>query len=196
MKKGDVLLIIFVALFLVSTFLWFFSLSATAPQFAPAVAPSKVNIGQIYGAVGSPSLASGIDFGSASPPISDVPANHNTDGVGTSSTFFVDRDPSSTVSIKLCINANDNLREQVIGTDTIALSGETYLNSSTSTPAGPAGSIALVITPTVSSSGIMTAGANRTYYRFWLDVPNVGQAAGNYNNTITFSALPSTAACT
>ena len=54
------------------------------------------------------------------------------------------------------------------------------------TPAGPAGSISLTISPTRVLTTSNVAPGETSYYRFWLDVP-AGTATGTFTNDVIFT---------
>ena len=79
------------------------------------------------------------------------------------------------------------MANDAIPPDTIPIIGEKYSFSTftdASTPVGPAGSIPLTLTRTLTTSNI--APGETSYYRFWLDVP-AGTATGTFTNDVIFT---------
>src|SRR3989344_5386713 len=185
MKRADIILIILVVLLVIVIIMWATRTALSPVQLAPTSVPSRVAIGSVIEIISSSDLAGGIDFGLVTPPSSDIPAEEN-DNAGGGTSLYIQRTTNSNANIELCIKADGSLTE-TSGIATIPLADETYSFASNSNPSGPAGSTSLA-TSDAFASGTMSQSDSITYYRFWLDVNDPTQAAGSYENLITFTA--------
>lgn len=186
MKRLDVILIVLVILLVVDVIMWATQIALSPVQLAPTNIPSRVAIAAVIEVSASTDLADGIDFGSISPPSTDSPADEN-DNAGAGTSLYIQRGSLSNADIELCIKANGPLTETSSGIATIPLADETYSFASDINPPGPIGSTVLT-TLDVLASGAMSQANPRTYYRLWLDVSDPAQAAGSYENLITFTS--------
>jgi hypothetical protein len=183
MKGVDVVLVIFIVLLAVVLGLWgytaFFTVEGVLLQ---PTTESQVTIDTVINFIESANLVD-INFGNVDPPVSDVGADHNTDGPLTS-TLFIEGGPGSTVDLEICISATGDLLN---GPFNIPLAGETYsVGFNDNQPAGPGGSISLT-TLNVDTATAPIGVGDQVYFRYWLDVPNAAQEAGPYTNNINYA---------
>jgi hypothetical protein len=156
-------------------------------------APSNVSVEKYIAISFSENLKEGILFGEVNVlPATNVNSSHNYDGVGNSTTFYINVSQDSNSAVDFCIRANANLTTSSL--DIIGIGNQTYSNSTSSDSSSPALSQEVSLTGSYvkSSDTIPIGGVN--YYRFWLDVP-AGQSSGSYNNTISFKGLQSGLSC-
>jgi len=77
--------------------------------------------------------------------------------------------------------------------DEIKIGNETYNNASSTSTSVPDWGTENLLTTSYVKAGVnipnTDAGAN--YYRFWLDIP-AAQAAGDYNNSVSFKGITTT----
>ena len=156
---------------------------------------SNVTVQVIISMAASPNLLNWIEFGSiATLPATDVNATDNYNGGGAppgDSTLFIAIGTDTNVAVDLCLNATAPLTLGQ-GVATISNTGYTFSNSTTTNPLGPSSTPSISLTSQKSGQGL-TAGTNN-YYRFWLDVPS-STVPGNYNNSLTFTAVQAGAPC-
>ena len=189
MKRVDFILIILIVLLIVVGVLWATQSVLKREVLLQPTVQSRVNIDVIIELLPSVDLQEGIDFLLVDPPVTDVPADDNTKGAGGVTTLSIRRGPSSTVNVEICIGADADLAS---GPFTIPIGGpvdgETYsFDTDPSLPLLPGTFLVIAPGPPALASGEMTLAADTTYYRFWLDVTDPGQAAGTYVNQITFT---------
>lgn len=141
----------------------------------------------------SDDLASGIIFEDVLfLPANNINAKGNYNGSMNSTNYFVQVSPDGNTPIDLCIRANSGMRTS--GGDEIPLSGETYSSSFENNLTNPSifDETSLALNYSVLSSAVPSG--NRSFMRFWLDVPS-NQPAGQYNNSIFFKGIASGVGC-
>ena len=150
---------------------------------------------QAYFAIAlSNNLSAGISFGSiAALPAVDINASVNYNGSFNNNTgYSVDVSSDSNVNVDLCLKADKIFNTS--GDDYIGLGNWTYSQNTTNNFTIPALNVAVQIRLNYSNGTTGVSPSNSNYYRFWLDVPGA-QAAGIYNNTVTFKGLQTGGAC-
>jgi hypothetical protein len=115
-------------------------------------------------------------------------ATHNYDGPSTSTLYYINISTDSNTNVSFCLRANANLTDISSGEE-IPLPGETYsTNVTTSDINTPDLANEVNMTTTYIEAATNVGIGEISYWRFWLDIP-AGQAAGNYNNTVSFAAI-------
>jgi len=202
MKRNNILLysivvLLVIAVFLVVLFFVFFYTSLTLTGYATQVTTgSNVTISKFFSIALSPNVSSeGISFGVvASLPTVFQNASFNYI-VNNETVIFANVSTDTNVNVDFCISANAGLNEPT-GDSNIPIADERYLNftslSNLTRPGPQADSVSLTTTSTKASNP--TSAGDSTYYRFWLNVSS-GTAAGDYNNTITFTGVETGTAC-
>jgi hypothetical protein len=148
--------------------------------------PSNVSISKSFSIEFSPELDEGILFGEINfLPAENVNASHNYDGLGNSSTLYINVSEDGNTAVDFCLRALSPLVNA--GGDQIGLRNETYSYYNLSNSTHPT-TVETPLSPIYFKAGenIPLGGAN--YWRFWLDVP-AGQPSGTYNNTVYFKAV-------
>ena len=154
--------------------------------------PSNVSIAKFFSIEFSSGLSEGIIFGNVNIlPASNVNASHNYDGIGNASTLYINVSNDGNTAVDFCIMGDGGL--STLGGDVIGLGNETYSHYNFSNSTHPIlNEISLTQVYTKSGENIPLGGEN--YWRFWLDIP-AGQASGDYNNTVYFKAVETSASC-
>ncbi len=150
--------------------------------------PSNVTV-SAYVSISLSTNMSSIEFGNVNPNTNDNPADHNSDGAGGGTSYWVTIGADSNVNADLCIR--DNWALNTSGGDVIGNGNYTWDNDTVSTnPALPG----TAMSTTLTSAGNNIAPGSQHYYRFWLDIPS-GQAAGTYNNSVIIEGRTTGTAC-
>jgi len=203
MKKGseNVVVAVFGALFLLSIFLMVSQQGLRTTGYATTSnTTSNVTIHTYFAVAMSVNLSDGIQFGNlTSLPVVNQNATHNIDGINTtasasanlSSSMFMNVSTDSNSAVDFCIYA-DQLNTSA--GDYIDLPNETYYNATVTNNSWPSNASEKALSTTTTKAGPAIAIGSQVYYRFWLDVP-VSTVAGTYNNTVTFNAIQTGAAC-
>jgi hypothetical protein len=147
---------------------------------------SNVSISKSFSIEFSPELSEGILFGEINfLPATNINASHNYDGLGNSSTLYINVSEDGNTAVDFCLRALSPLVNA--GGDQIGLRNETYSYYNLSNSTHPT-TVETPLSPIYFKAGenIPLGGAN--YWRFWLDVP-AGQPSGTYNNTVYFKAV-------
>ncbi len=153
---------------------------------------SNVSIAKSLAIEFSSGLSEGILFGDINfLPATNVNASHNYDGPSNSTNLYINVSTDGNSAVDFCIMGNSGLINA--GGDEIGLGNETYSYYNMSNITRPTlNEFSLTQIYTKSGENIPLGGAN--YWRFWLDVP-AGQPSGNYNNTVFFKAVETSASC-
>lgn len=187
--KGEVILIwLSVGVFVFSIIMLVSGIFSTGYATSASTA-SNVTISTYFSISMSPNLTSGILFGSVNPTAAtDLNATGNYNGSSLSQyNLTVSADSNTNVSFNISANA----ALATTGGDTIGLGNESYANHTTNSATLPAVGSQVALSTTAANSGNNIGIGGSNHYRFWLDIP-AGQAAGNYNNTITFTGFAAT----
>jgi hypothetical protein len=128
-----------------------------------------------------------IQFGELIPGTNNNNATANYNATGNSSAYIYTA-PNNSVNLDFCINATLlTSGVETIGRDTYTFTNETHQD--------PYEFMNSVVIPDAFAKYAVGINRNSTlYHRFWLDIPQF-QAAGEYNNSITFKAVSTGAAC-
>ncbi|MBT4114349.1 DUF4402 domain-containing protein [Candidatus Woesearchaeota archaeon] len=181
---GVVLSILFIALGMLFTQPGFVEITGFATS-AQVSAVSNVTITQNV-AIQANNL-SVIQFGNLVPGTDGNNATTNYNATDNSSAY-IEMGPNTSVDVDLCINAT----LLVSGVNNISRDNYTFTNGSTQDP--PNYTDAISLNETFYKYAEAISRSNRSYHRFWLDIPPQ-QAAGTYNNTVTFKAVATTLSC-
>ena len=128
-----------------------------------------------------------IQFGELLPGTDDNNATTNYNATGNSSAYIYTA-PNNSVNLDFCINAT----LLTSGVETIGRDNYTFTNE---THQDPYEFMNSTVIPDAFAKYAIGINRNSTlYHRFWLDIPQF-QAAGEYNNSITFKAVSTGAAC-
>ncbi len=187
MKKESVLLVFFVALFIISVSMLVLANSQITGHATAVGTTSNVTISSFVSIDLSTNLTQGIMFGTLTTTnVANQNASQNYGGTASASTYFVNVSLDSSVNVDICLKANQSLTSA--GGDLLGIGNETWTNSSTSNIASPALAGERPMNTTAAETGVNIGKGNSNYYRFWLDVPS-GQKAGTYSNNITFEGV-------
>src|SRR3989338_11009195 len=148
--------------------------------------PSDATVGAYFAIASSDNLTQGISFGSiVSLPATDVNASANYNESNQTG-YFVTVSSDSNVNVDFCFKADSAFNTE--GGDESGLGNWTYDDSQVNNLTSPA----LISQKEINTSYVKGESnlfpGNSNYYRFWLDIP-AAQAAGTYNNTVTFKAV-------
>jgi len=138
----------------------------------------------------SPSLSSGILFGTVSPNTNDNNATNNTNGPGGGTAYNITIDTSTTVNVDLYHDANGNM---ISGSSSIGIGNVTHQANTTSNTGNnliPSSSVALSTTYSIIGSNVcQNLGINiNCWIAYWLDVPSA-QLPGDYNTTYEYCTV-------
>jgi len=189
MRLNDLLLVIFIALFLFSGFMIISPLFGDGVKItgfaASGSAVSNVTVSKSFSISLSSNLSAGINFGDVS----------TTDNINATDNYFsslsnftmhvINVSTNSTVNVDFCLSANADLTDPSSG-DKIVLANETYANATTTSSTVPDIARETTFTTSGIKAGQGITGGNGVYYRFWLDVTST-VPSGTYNNTVTFT---------
>ncbi len=164
-----------------------------------ATSTSSAIISAYLSIASSNNLSSGISFGTISAiPSGDVNATgnaYNSTGnfAGDASGYNISVSSDSNVAVDFCIKADSQFN--TTANDTIPLTNYTYTWSSASNGTFPKnGTNGTAITTSYVKTNTSIAAGGNEFYRFFLDVPPA-QAAGTYDNTISFEGVQTTTSC-
>src|SRR3989338_9335280 len=148
--------------------------------------PSDATVGAYFAIASSDNLTQGITFESiVSLPATDVNATANYNNSNQTG-YFVTVSSDSNVNVDFCFKADSAFNTE--GGDESGLGNWTYDDSQVNNLTSPA----LISQKEINTSYVKGESnlfpGNSNYYRFWLDIP-AAQAAGTYNNTVTFKAV-------
>jgi len=192
MKEGNLLVVVFGAIFLFSVLMLIGQGVKTTGYVTESSTTSNVTISTYFSIDMSTNLSEGIQFGEVSTlPATNVNATHNYDGGSSATTYWMNVSDDSNTAVDFCIKA-DALNTST--GDEIGLDNETYSNSTSTDSANPALGDEVGFTTSYVKSGDDIAAGSENYYRFWLDVP-AATATGTYNNTVYFKGVTSTGSC-
>jgi len=192
-KKLNAVLVFLFAVLLVTITSLFFSLSISKTGRAGDIktSPSQVKIKGHIALSMSDNLTDGIDFGE----VEDLPAFLNATGnynLSDQTGYDIYVDKSSNKAADFCINATP------LDTDSgdyIGLDNYTLANSTSNDINNPSlqNRISMPATPQLVAQDI----GRDTFinFRFWLNISG-GQAAGLYNNSVSFIGVPTGESCT
>jgi hypothetical protein len=156
---------------------------------------SNVTIQQYLAIEMSEELYSGIDFGSVATlgQIYNASENYNGTSPSNSTLYWINVSQDSNTAVDLCTYVNSGMTS--IGGDIIGPGNESFsANTTVSNITDPS---FLSHTNYTNSSQVGHLGVpvgNQSYWRFWLNAP-LGQATGNYNNTVIFEGYNSGTGC-
>ncbi|GBE19438.1 MAG TPA: hypothetical protein ENG87_05365 [Candidatus Pacearchaeota archaeon] len=159
-----------------------------------ATATSNVTIEYYFSISLSGNLSNGIEFGSinATNLVNINATDNNISGSAPNQTgFWINVSSDSSTAVDFCVKADSAL---ISGANSIHEANESYVNSTTSTGLIPDVTLETSFTTSNIKSGKNIAIGGVNYYRFWLDIP-LAQAAGTYNNTVSFTGKNTGAAC-
>jgi len=144
-----------------------------------------------YVAIGlSDVLAAGIPFGSLDAGTDDNNATGNNAGGATDYNITVSADTN--INIDLCIKDNANLTSTG---STIPNVGYTWADNTTANAADMIPANSYSITTAYNKLNVTNiAKSTSDHFKFFLDIP-ASQAAGDYNNTVTFKGVKTATAC-
>ncbi len=198
-RKADWYTIALILVILTALILLFFqNVQAITGHATSANTISNVTIIQYFSMALCSNLSAGIYFGN----IASLPAvgqnatwNYWTNGSGVNVTrYCVNISTDSNTAIDLCTYASDHLK--TAANDQILIGNESYTNTTGVTtaeyPNASALSKSFSTVSTLSASAVPIG--SLAYYRFYLNV-SVGQAVGEYNNTINFVGKNTGVAC-
>jgi len=154
---------------------------------------SNVSVSKYLAIEFSNNLSSGIQFGTVnSLPATNINATGNYNGAANITTYYLNVSTDGNTDVNFCIKGNAALTSAAL--DVIGLGNETYANASSTTSTIPLieNEVSLTSSYVKSSETIAVGGQN--YYRFFLDIP-VGQASGDYNNTLSFKGIQVGTSC-
>ena len=157
---------------------------------------SNVTISAYYAVDWSTNLTTGIIFEPIyTLPVSDDNATGNWVNPPTdnSSDYWANVSDDGNLEVNFCLRANGAMQNGV--GDSIGLGNESYAGNVTSsnfTSPSVDDEISFTTSYVEATSNIYPG--NVTYWRFWLDVP-VGQAVGDYSNTVQFKAIADPEVC-
>lgn len=154
--------------------------------------PSDATVGAYFAIASSDNLTQGITFESiVSLPATDVNATANYNNSNQTG-YFVTVSSDSNVNVDFCFKADSAFNTE--GGDEIGLGNWTYSQNATNNLTIPNLNAAVEIRLNYSNGTTGVSPSNSNYYRFWLDIP-AAQAAGTYNNTVTFKAVQTGNSC-
>jgi len=140
----------------------------------------------------STNLSTGILFGSLDPNTNNNNATGNYNATDFNTQYEVVAGSANSVSIDLCIKANDTLST---GSEDIPNTGYTWNFSEWNNMTNPDEETSIAITTDYqTTSHTEIAASGKSYARFFLDIP-AAQAAGVYRNTITIKGVQTGEAC-
>ncbi len=174
--------------------LFFANVSAITGHATEAVTTSNVSIIKYLAIDPSIDLETGIVFEEIiALPTDNDNATHNYDGSSDATKYYINVSTDSNTDVDFCVKANIGL--STLGGDIIGLGNESYstnvTNSNLNTP-GVGAEISMNTTYEKAANSVPIG--NTSYWRFYLDVP-VGQASGNYNNTVSFKGVTEGVIC-
>lgn len=201
-KKLDVLIAVFIVVFLVSIFMIVLEESNVNKKitgFATEISTvSNVTIQSFLSIDMSLNLTEGIQYGTISTlPATNINSTHNYDnqgGVDNLSSMFINVSTDSNTAVDICLKADDDLND-TSGGNIIGITNMTYANNTINNLTLPniikENSLAL---NTYEKGTVNLPKGNSSFYRFWLDVP-ASTIAGSYNNSIYFKGVSNGSAC-
>lgn len=174
--------------------LFFANVSAITGHATEDSTTSNVSIQKYLAIALSGNLSSGIVFEQIDTlPTNNDNATHNYDGPNNSTEYYINVSTDSNTAVDFCIRANTGL--STIGGDIIGLGNETYsTNVTTSDLNTPAIADEISMNTTYEKAATAVPVGNASYWRFYLDVP-VGQASGDYNNSVYFKGVTQGTGC-
>jgi len=134
----------------------------------------------------SPSLSSEINWTLSSLPVYNQSAYGNNDSGNGVTEYYVDISTEGG-TVDLYIKANDDLLTQ--GLDRLGITNETYSYNLTNSSVPSDNKFSLTTDFNDNKIEGLSNGT-RVYFKFYLNAPS-GQAAGTYNNSLTFKAVSS-----
>ena len=139
---------------------------------------------------------SSIEFGALLPNTQYNKATSNWNATDDyEATAYIEFGPTNSVAVDLCINATE--LHTASGLDIIGRDNYTFTNSTNdNVPPDPLDGINATeeIPEALVKYNTGLSSSDRVYHRFWLDVP-VQQAAGDYENNVTFKGVAEGISC-
>ena len=197
MERGNWVVVIFGSIFLLSMIMLMnqgFKFTGYATE---ATTESNVTISTYFAIEMSANLTNGIEFGTISTlPTTNQNASDNHNGLnttsnGTGTSLWLNVSTDSNSALDFCLKA-DALNTSA--GDVIGLGNETYRNATQNNASLPDYLSEVSITTSYVRGGSNIGVGNRSYYRFWLDVP-AATATGVYNNTVSFKGVATGGSC-
>lgn len=197
MERGDFVVVFFGILFLVSLIMILGNNFRTTGYATETTTTSNVTISVYFAVEMSANLSNGIEFGNITTlPATNQNSTDNYNGVnttpnGTGTSTWMNVSTDSNTAVDFCIKADAALTS---GANTIGVGNETYHNDTVTNTTRPNINNEVALTTSYVKAGPNTGVGNRTFYRFWLDVP-AGTASGTYNNTLSFKGVGTGGTC-
>lgn len=186
---------ILIGILIISLGLLFFANASAITGYATeAVTTSNVTIQKYLAIDPSTDLETGIVFEEIlALPITNNNATNNYDGPSNATKYYINVSTDSNTQVDFCILANAGLTTD--SADVIGLGNETYVtNVTTSNMTIPDVSNEISMTTGYIEAATAVPVGNTSYWRFFLDVP-VGQASGDYNNSVSFKGVTAGTSC-